>query len=305
VDDRVWKNVSIVLGIVCAILIGIAGALMFVGKDDGSSVSSPDASLIAIDTASPGAETEMPTNGTPGSSDTTTPNDTPTAGPPGEAAPATITFNSMMLDSEKDGAATVRTFTFQTDAPGSVTWAVVKNSPKGTTRMCASVDQQKATCKIGGLMSLTGTSDATTAKPSTWTFSFVGYGTSAPTVDIQFTWPTTSPNISLTHGRLQGSSTEGVSEALNGFSATFKPRRAGSLNLQATWSTITADIDVSLFNASAPPAVGVDERPYSQANYLHPTYTYTVDPSKTYLLKLRNQSPDSGRPDLTAQISFP
>lgn len=313
-DDRVWKNVSIVLGVVCAVLIGVAGALMVVNKNDGSSGSSPDASadasLIADDTSSPGLDTPGPSG--PTSSGSIAPNGSPTpGGSPGTAGPATITFNSMMLDPSTDANHTARTFTFQSDASGPVTWAVTKVSPSGIVRICYDVDtdNQAAKCRnttAGKLYTSTGAgSTGTPDKPDTWTITFVGMNTFACTVDLQFTWPTTSPKIKLDYGRLQGSATDGVSEALNGFSATFKPRKAGPLSLEATWSAITADVDVSLYDASVSPPVGLDERPYSQATYLHPVYTHNVDGSHTYLLKLRNKSNDAGRPNLTAQISFP
>jgi len=41
------------------------------------------------------------------------------------------------------------------------------------------------------------------------------------------------------------------------------------------------------------------------ATYINPAFTANVDPTKTYQVKLRNQSADSGSPDLTALIAFP
>ena len=49
-DDRLWKNVSILLGVACALLIGIAGALLIVGHKSGGSTSptdTPSASEVA------------------------------------------------------------------------------------------------------------------------------------------------------------------------------------------------------------------------------------------------------------------
>jgi hypothetical protein len=301
VDDRVWRNVSVVLGVVCAVLIGVAGAILIVDNKNGSTpTSGPDSSDLATATTSEGPGSVASASlGT-----ISAPTPSPTPGEP--AAAATITFNQMKLDATNDTKGFARTFTFITDGPGPVTWAITKNSAGGTSRMCAKVDNSAFTCKVGGLMSSKGAmSDSTPDKPSTWTVTFLGYGNSAPTVDIAITWPTTSPKITLTHGRLQGSSTEGVSEFLNGFTATFKPRAAGVLNVQASWTIITADIGVSLSDTTSTPAVTVDDRQYKTAQYLTPAYTFNVDATKTYTVKLRNESADSGRPDLTAQITFP
>ena len=94
-------------------------------------------------------------------------------------------------------------------------------------------------------------------------------------------------------------------QLLNGFTATLKPRAGGSLNVQASWTTVTADVDMSLSDVTSTPAVKLDDRQFKSAAYLNPAYTYNVDSTKTYLIKLRDLSPDSGRPDLTAQIAFP
>ena len=51
--------------------------------------------------------------------------------------------------------------------------------------------------------------------------------------------------------------------------------------------------------------VKLDERTYTGATYVNPPYTFNVDSTKVYQVKLRNGSADGQRPDLTAQISFP
>jgi len=304
VDDRIWKNLSIVLGIVCAVLLGIAGALMVVHKDGSSgSTSSPDASAISEGTQAPTDGSGNPASQTPGGPSqgpSGTPAPTPKLGP---SAPATITFTGLALDAANDKSGTARTFTFISDGPGPVTYAVTKTSAGGSTKMCAKVDAGTFGCKVGGLPNfLKGAADA---EHNTWTVTLVGYGNSHPTVDVTFTWPAVTPKITLNHGRFQGSSSPNVAEALNGFSATFKPRAAGPLNVQASWTTITTDVEMTLSDVTTPPAVTVDHRQYSAVAYVNPAYNYNVDPTKTYLLKLMNTSADSQRPDLTAQITFP
>lgn len=301
-DDRVWKNLSIVLGIVCAVLLGIAGALMVVHKDgSSSSTSSPDSSAISEGTQTPTDASGNPVGQSPGTSQgpsgTSAP--TPKLGP---SSPATITFTGLALDAANDKSGSARTFTFISDGPGPVTYAVTKTSAGGSTKMCAKVDAGTFGCKVGGLPNfLKGAADA---EHNTWTVTLVGYANSHPTVDVTFTWPAVTAKMTLNHGRLQGTGPD-VAEPLNGLSATFKPRAAGPLNVQASWTAITTDVEMSLSDVTTPPAVTVDHRGYSAVTYISPAYNYTVDPTKIYLLKLRNTSADSGRPDLTAQITFP
>ena len=303
-DDRIWKNLSIVLGIVCAVLLGTAGALMFIHKDGSSGpASSPDSSAISEGSQAPTDGSGNPVSQTPGGPSqgpSGSPAPTPKLGP---SAPATITFSGLALDAANDKSGTVRTFTFISDGPGPVTYAVTKTSAGGSTKMCAKVDAGDTGCKVLALPNfLKGAADAA---HNTWTVTLVGYGNSHPTVDVTFTWPAVTPKITLNHGRFQGSSSPNVAEALNGFSATFKPRAAGPLNVQASWTTITTDVEMSLSDVTTSPAVTVDHRQYSAVTYISPAYNYNVDPTKTYLLKLRDTSADSQRPDLTAQITFP
>lgn len=303
-DDRVWKNVSIVLGVVCAALIGVAGALMIVGnKGSGSNpTDQPGPSVIASD-ESPSASASVIETSTPSSGSPEAPTPSASATQVSGAQPATIQFQGLKLDSEKASGASARTFTFTSDGAGPVKVVVNRTSAGASTRLCLKVGTGKFACKVGTLPNFT--TAMADGPHDSWTVTVIGYGTTSPTIDLTFTWPTLSPQVTLSHGRLQGSSTAGVSEALNGFSVAFTPRKAGQLNVQASWTVITADIDVTLLDDTTPPAVTVDDRLFSGVTYLNPAYTYDVDPAKTYLLKLRNKSPDSGKPDLTAQIVFP
>jgi hypothetical protein len=304
VDDRIWKNLSIVLGVVCALLIGVAGALMILGHRGSSQpTSGPGASEIAVASGSPG-NTQGPSGSvSPSQLSSAPPAPTPT---PGAPSPATITFNSLGLDAANDTKGTPRTFTFISDGAGSVTFAVTKISAGGTAKLCIKVDTGAFTCQVGGAGKLPnfpkGKSDPT---HNTWTATLVGYGTSKPTVDVAFTWMTSSPKITLSHGRFQGSTTSGVPESLNGFTATFKPRSPGAVNVQATWTLVTANATMTILDATTPPSVTVDTRQYQAATYINPAFTTNVDNTKTYVVELRDSSADSQRPDLTAQITFP
>jgi hypothetical protein len=302
VDDRIWKNVSIVLGVVCALLIGVAGALMIVGHKAGSTspTTAPSASEAAAASSSGSAATP---SGSAQVSATPVPGPT---GTPGPISPATITFSGLGLDALNDTAGTARTFQFVSDGAGSVTFAITKISAGGTAKLCIKVDTGAFTCQVGGTGKLPnfpkGKSDP---GHNTWTATLVGYGASKPTVDVTFTWPTASPKITLSHARFQGSSSPGVSESLNGFTATFQPRAGGTVNVQATWTVITTDANMTLLDDTSPPSVTVDQRTYKAVTYINPAFSANVDATKTYTVKLRDASADSQRPDLTAQVTFP
>jgi hypothetical protein len=295
VDERIWKNTSIVLGVVCALLIGVAGALLVVGHKSGPSAAaseSPSAEVAA------GTATSLVTAGT-GASVSHKPTAAPTP-TPGKPSPATITFTGLGLDSSTGNA---RTFTFTSNGAGPATFSVTKISSGGTVKMCASVDKSAFQCQVGVAGKLPnfpkGLADPT---PNEWVVTLIGYRTSAPTVDVTFTWPTSSPKVTLTNGRFQGM---GASDGLNGFSATFKPRSTGSVNVQATWTLVSAKASMTLLDATVTPSVTVDSREYDGVTYINPAFTANVDPTKTYLVKLKNMSADSQHPNLTAQIAFP
>jgi hypothetical protein len=307
-DDRVWKNLSIVLGVICALLIGVAGALMIVGHKSGSPAGpSASPSLIAdasatqtdnLATPSPTAATSPLASGSCAASACATGSPAPAGSRLG--TPATIVFNGLQLDASTDKSGTARTFTFTSDGTGPLNLSVIKNSVGGSTRMCVKVDTAAAACKVGGLPSFSK-AYADTAH-SVWTVTLVGYAASKPTVDLSLTWPADAAKVTMSHGRFQGAS---VAESLNGLTATFKPRSGGTLNVQASWTAVTVDASMTLSDVTTPPAVTLDSRQYKATTYVNPPYVYNVDSTKTYLLKLRNASPDAQRPDLTAQISFP
>ena len=221
----------------------------------------------------------------------------------GARDPATITFTGLELDASTDASGNTRTFQFVTDGAGSVTFAITKISAGGTAKLCIKVDAGGFACQVGGAGKLPnfpkGKSDP---GHNTWTATLIGYGKATPTVDVAFTWMTASPKITFSHGRFQGAN---VSESLNGFTATFQPRTGGTVNVQATWTIVTADASMTLLDNTSPPAVTVDQRAFKGVTYISPAFSANVDPTKVYVVKLRNTSPDSDRPDLTAQITFP
>jgi hypothetical protein len=303
-DDRVWKNVSIALGVICALLIGVAAALMVVGHKSGTpgDTTQPSASLVASGPISSG------TSNTPSNSSSPGPTGSATA-KSGAASPTLISFSNLGLDAEKDPLATTRTFTFQSNGVGDIVANVTKISKGGYVRMCLSVDGSKPSCGINKLnhgLSMPGAkSDAT---PNTWTVTLVGYKTSHPTVDVTLGWTTATPQITLTHGRFQGNNgtSTAATDALGGLTATFKPRGVGTLNFQATWTIASTDASMSLSDVSSSSAISLDQRKFQGVDHITPVFTANVDGTKSYQVKLVNTGAAStDRPDLTAQISFP
>jgi len=294
--DRRRRAAALALGILCALLIGCA-----------SSTATPTAKV------SPSASHSASLTPTPTTKPTPTPTAKPTAKPTtakptakptaGTIPIARVTFNNMELDALGDPNHHSRTFTFQTDGKGPVSVEVVK-SKGGATRLCLSADGGTASCHYGKTPGFP-LATATTAH-STWTVQVISAGNATtPIVDVAMSWPTYNPKITLTHGRLQGSTTTGVPDELNGFSVTFKPLGAGNLAVSAHWTTIITDIDVMLANVSSSPSVNLNEKQYKGVGKISPAYTHAVDQSKTYRFSLRNLDADNYRPDLTADISFP
>jgi hypothetical protein len=300
VDDRVWKNISITLGVICALLIGTAGALLIVGHKSGSATTTPSATASQVAVGSP---THSASIGPSVSSVPSTPGPTPT---PGVASPAKITFTNLGLDAEKDLQGNPRTFSFTSNGAGPVNGAVTKVSSGGSFRMCifADGDTKHEYCRLnsgpGKTYKLpTSTSDPT---PNVWTVTLIGYGNSHPTVTVSFSWLTSSPSVKLSYGRFQGT---GASDADNGFTASFTPRANGAVNVSANWSAATADAAITLLDTSTTPAVTVGQVPYTQVTQISPPFTSNVD-QKAYEVSLKRTSVDGPeRPELTAQISFP
>lgn len=302
-DDRVWKNISIALGVICALLIGVAGALLVVGHKTPAptDTSSPTASLIAAGPSSSAASIAPSESGSPSPSQ-------PVA-TPGAAAAASISFTNLALDSSKDSLGTIRTFTFQSDGAGAVVADVTKISSGGYVKICLSVDGSKPNCLINRPGKTIGFSGAESdPTPNTWTVTLVGYASSHPTVDVTFAWQTSHPQITVTHGRFQGDDGKRTtaSDALGGLTATFHPRAVGVVNVQAEWTIATTDAAMTLSDVTSTPALTLDQRTFTGVDQITPVFTANVDSTKTYQVQLVNIGASStDRPDLTAQISFP
>jgi hypothetical protein len=313
VNDNTWRNVSIVLAVICILLLGVAGAIYFGSNSSNPAPTETPSAFAGGPSASASASVPGQTSTTAGSSATSSspgpsasatakPTPTPKATP--NAPVASITFNDMMLDAQNDPLATSRTFSFTSDGPGPVSMLVTKSSlATPSIKMCVKIDAGAQTCSTGAKP---GFPNALADRPhSLWVVTLIGVGAATPTVDVAFSWPTAGAAITLAHGRFQGSSSPGISEALNGFNATFKPRAGGKVSVGVAWTVIVADVDIALADVAGGSALSVDETQRHGVKAVDPPYTHSVDAGTTYKVMFRDLSADSQRPDLDATISFP
>lgn len=220
---------------------------------------------------------------------------------PVPVAMASLTFDGMMLDAAGGQTSEPRTFSFLSDGEGVVTASVKSNVTTDMTELCVTVGMSAHNCKTANSPTL---ALQAVGEHDTWKVEVISADLETPTVSVTLSWPTQSPALTMTHGRLQGSSPD-VPDALNGFNVSFAPRGAGFVTLEASWTIITTDIDISLDDTTKDPSKNVDVKQLKGVKKIDPPYTYGVVGSKKYRLSLRNVDADSKRPDLTAAISFP
>ena len=306
-NDSSWRNLSAVLGVACVILIIAAGALLATSGE--SPAASPSGISVASATPSgSGTGSVSPGLPTPSASTGVSPSHSagpgPTATPPANAPIVQVTFNNLLLDSSTDPLGKARTLTFITDGSGPVGIAITRSPGSATTKICAKVDDSKADCRVGTRLTYKGA--FTDTAHSVWVITMIGNRSARPTIDVALSWPSNSPRITFTHGRLQGSSSPGVAVALNGFTATVKTTADGNLTLSSSWTLITTNIQVTTEDLNTSAASIVDQKQFTSVTNLGtPGYTFAVGAGKSYRIALRNLSADSLRPDLTAVISIP
>ncbi len=297
-NDSSWRSLSAILGVACVILIIAAGALL--ATNPASETPLPTGSFASGEPSGdvPSGDSSQPA----GPSSSILPGASLT--PPPNAPIAQVTFSNLMLDmTDVETTATPRVITFITDGFGPVGITILKYT-SATVRVCVSIDNSKADCRKGGKINFKGA--YTDTAHSIWRVELSAVGHTTPTVDLALSWPSNSPSITLTQGRFQGSTSPGVAEALNGFSATFKTRSAGNAGLSASWTAVSAKASVTLADVTVSPAVALDEKQYDNATNLGtPGYGAPVSASRFYKISLRNLSPDNLRPDLRAVITFP
>lgn len=300
-DDRNWRNLSIVLGVVCVLLLIAAGVLI---ATSSPSTPAPKPTVVVksntpLITATASNTTQAPTPSGSSSTSSGGPKVTPTPKPTQTSPTASITFSNLMLDALGDPAHTFRTFTFTSDGPGPINVQVL-SSTGGSTKACLSVDLGKPFCTTGVTPRFSAALADT--QHSLWTVTLIGTSASTPTIAIVFTWPSASPSITLAHGRFQGAP---YPNSQKGFVATFQPRGAGQLTVASTWPGVTASSQLTLADVTGSTAVIIDNKAYSDAEAITPAYSAPVVASVKYQVLVLNMSTDAGRPDMSATISFP
>jgi hypothetical protein len=231
------------------------------------------------------------------------PSPTPVGSPTPVPAPtATVTFDGMMLDPAGGADSRSRTFSFVSDGAGVVSASVKSQDPGDMTLLCVSTGPNSPNCKATNSPSL---AIQAVGEHQTWRVEVISADLATPIVSVSLSWPTQSAVLTLTHGRLQGSSSPNVPEELNGFSVSFAPRGAGFVTLQASWTVIVTDIDIGLADATTQPETNLEEKQFQRVTKIDPPYTYGVVAGKLYRLTLRNLDADNYRPDLIAVITFP
>jgi hypothetical protein len=303
VNDASWRNLSAILGVACVVLIVAAGMLLMTGGESSASPSLAPSQIAVTDQPTDSSAPESVEPPASGSIEPSAPIATPTL--PANAPMATVSFVNMQVDAQNDPLSKARTFTFITDGVGKIGASFTTVSPNtAQSIICLSFDGSKPTCVRGTRYSFAKASTDTTH--SVWVVTIIGYQTNTPIVNLTLSWPSNTPRVTMTHGRFQGSSSPGVPEALNGFTAQFAATRAGTAGVSASWTAVTADARVTTDQISGSSSNLLDQQQYTGVQNLGtPGYAYAVTAGKTYRLSLRDLSADSGRPELTATISLP
>lgn len=291
------------LMLAAALVLGFAGSSAPPTAQKPVARSSPIAAVSRSSGASGPAATPSGTSPSidPSHSPTVAQSTTPTAGssvPPQTSPTATITFTNLMVDSALDFPHPSRVFTFTSDGPGAVTAQIVASSPMASTDLCVIVDGSSPQCDLGATPQLTL---ITTSAHSRWEFTLVAGTAAAAPVDVQFSWPTDNPSITVSHARFQGYPNP---DSLRTLSATFKTRAAGAFSVVAAWLPASAEATLTVTNLSSRRQTAVDEIAYPAGSSLSPTYTRVLKGGQSYGVDLFNGSPDGARGDLEATISF-
>ena len=304
-SPRIRRRRGAALLLAAGLILGLAGSTI----RPAASTGGPSAGQIGA--ASPStapSSVASPTGSSPAASISSEPSPSANPTPAGPVGPlrkspaATIRFMGLIVDPIVDSSGTVgsaRVFSFTSDGPGSVSAQIVGAAPMASTVLCLTMDGASVGCDRGASPGMTRL--AATAH-SVWTVSLISPDPMPPSVDVEFTWPTDHPAMSLNHGRFQGFPNP---DSLRTLSATFTTRAAGTLSLEADWAPTVLSATLTLSSLSGTSATPLDTVDYTAQTTISPAYSYTLKADHRYELDLQNQSPDSLRPILNATISFP
>ena len=303
-DRRRLLRSAVALALSVALVLGFSGSAA--PLNGHAPRVTPPRVAAASPTAAFSSSASMPSGDVPAgtSSPSARPSQSPNPLSPGRSAPgptsptATITFTSLMLD-PVPGSGSERAFAFTSDGPGAVSAQIVAASPMDSTELCMAADDAAPECDRGATPGLTQTSAGV---HSHWIVTLVSGNADSPTVDVQFSWPTDNPKITVSHARFQGYPNP---DSLRTLSATFQARAAGNVEVDAAWPPVAADATLTLTDVSSAQPAAVDTVTYASASAISPAYSHALRKGRTYKVDLFNESPDSVIPDLSETIAFP
>ena len=306
-NPRLRRRRVVTLLLAAGLILGLAGSTIRPAASTAGQVAAASSSA-APSAATSSAGTSPASSPLVGSVSPKPPAPSASPTPAGPVGPlrrspaATISFAGLIVDPIVDSSGTVgsaRVFSFTSDGPGSVSAQIVGTAPMASTVLCLTMDGATVGCDRGATPGMTRL--AATAH-SVWTVSLISPDVTPPTVDIDFTWPTDHPAITLAHGRFQGIPNP---DSLRTLSATFKTRAAGNLSFQADWAPTILSATLTLSGLSGTSATPIDTVDYTAQTSIAPAYSHALAAGHGYELDLQNQSPDSLRPILNTTISFP
>lgn len=293
------KQRILVLAVLAVSVIGggvLAMAVLGGGGSPEPSSAAGSPTAVASAGASPetpsASPTEMPTEEpTPTAEPTPTPSPTPTP-PPGP--PATIVLTQLKLDAKDDPTGRDRLVTFTSGGTGTVTVTLTSISPMGSTVMCLSADGTAVGCKTTSEGQLTTT---TSKAAASFQLSLRGVGIEAPLVEVRITFPATTPAVTLSNARFDGT----MFFETNGIQAIVTPRTAGTVRLTAEWGGHPFLYEVDVFEQGGSGSQTLD----NQGPATRMDEQFLITAANSWKVLLQNIELGFGPTPMTVSIAWP
>ena len=220
--------------------------------------------------------------------------------PPQTVPTATVTFNELVLYPSITAAKQAATFSFVSDGPGPIIASIVASPPTNSSRICLSGDGGTPICSSGATPTVEFYSQSIQTK---WRVTVGSANEESPTVDVQLSWPSTKPSITVTQVPFQGHPNR---DSLRSLTATLTARANGDLTLTASWSPAGLDVAVTVWLVDKSGQDVVDHRTVAAAQSLGTPRPITMKAGSAYRLTLSDESAASTtNPALTATLQFP
>ncbi len=216
------KQRILVLAVLVVSVIG-GGIIAMAVLGGGGSPEPSSAAVTPTATPTPTATvTEAPSATL---SPTAAPSPTPTSSP---GPPATIVLTQLKLDAADDPEGRDRVVTFTTGGTGTITIALKALPPMGSARICLSADGTDLGCETTADGKLAA---ETTKMAATYELTLRGDGIETPVVEVDVTFPATSPSVTVANARFDGT----LYPETNGIQAIVQPRAGGGVHVTADW----------------------------------------------------------------------